>query len=144
MSEGLPPGRIACGLIIVASWLPWFSLGVVQSLGELYVYQSAQSPEVGWFGALGAWDIALPNWFVAVAALFVILFALMALAPNTVVPRWLPLASAIYAFLHLAGIALVAQLGKPTGSISVTLDEGWWLAFLSSLCVLFSLLRRRK
>lgn len=144
MREGLPPGRlVACGLLIMASWLPWFSLGVVQSLGELYIYQSSPSPEVGWFGTLGIWEFTLPNWFVAVAALFVALLALMAMTPNTVVPRWLPLAFAAYAFLHLVCIVLVAQLGKPSSGSPIALGEGWWLAFLASLCVLFSLLRKR-
>ena len=130
--------------MIVACWLPWFSLGAVKSLGEVFVFQSPQSPEVGWFGEVGGWGVTLPNWFVAVAAAFVVLLALMALAPDTIVPRWLPLLFAVYAFLHLVCIVLVVQLGKSDPGTTVSLDEGWWLAFLSSLCVLFSLLRKRE
>lgn len=160
MRSGLPVTALtACGLAVLAAFLPWITLqgtfhvtstsvqgaplGVSQSLADAFA--KTLGPMIitanGWNGNVSLIGIPLPTWLVPAAALFVAALALMGLAPNTRVPRGLPLFFCCFGLMQLILLGAISVASGQDGK--GTLEAGWYVALFAFLWMLGALIRER-
>lgn len=161
MRSGLPVMALtACGLAILAAFLPWAivtayippsMLDPVAAIGHTTGAKLAEMTGLqlgpftltftGWDSSTSVLGAGIPAWLAPAAAIFVAALLLLRLAPNTSVPRWLPLAFCAFGIGHLVvfGLQVLFPAPKDTGSLEV----GWYLALFAFLWMLGALIRDR-